>query len=302
MKRVLVRYRAVPDRTDENQAHGRLAVSRALLCLIIAATACSNVDMETEVAALRSADSLSQALIIEGNAQGLTAFFDDEAMNYPPNDPIEGGETIQLGFEDRFGVPGFELTRSGPTRIVIAGSGDLGYTVADEEITHIMQERGQALLAENGYRQYEVSAFARDDKVCAHNLNYWLFGDYLAAGAGAHGKVSNSRGVFRYQKPAHPLQYMKTIEAGEQGAALVPVAATDLVFEFMLNALRLSDGFSDRIFRERTGLSADELPRVMREACKKGLVARQDESRWRATPLGRRFLNDLQAEFLPEKS
>ena len=172
----------------------------------------------------------------------------------------------------------------------------------DEEITHIMQERGQALLAENGYRQYEVSAFARDDKVCAHNLNYWLFGDYLAAGAGAHGKISNARGVFRYQKPAHPLQYMKTIEAGEQGAAPVPVAATDLVFEFMLNALRLSDGFSDRIFRERTGLSADELPRVMREACKKGLVARQDESRWRATPLGRRFLNDLQAEFLPEKS
>ncbi|MGB5489857.1 MAG: radical SAM family heme chaperone HemW, partial [Woeseiaceae bacterium] len=142
----------------------------------------------------------------------------------------------------------------------------------DEETTYMMQERGQALLAENGYRQYEVSAFARDDKVCAHNLNYWLFGDYLAAGAGAHGKISDSRGVFRYQKPANPLQYMKTIEAGGESAAPVRIAGTELVFEFMLNALRLSDGFSDRIFRERTGLYADELPTVMREVCKKGLV------------------------------
>lgn len=172
----------------------------------------------------------------------------------------------------------------------------------DEETTYVMQGRGQALLAENGYRQYEVSAFARDDKVCAHNLNYWLFGDYLAAGAGAHGKISDSRGAFRYQKPANPLQYMKTIEAGGESAAPVRVAGTELVFEFMLNALRLSDGFSDGIFRERTGLSADELPTVMREVCKKGLVARVDESRWQATPLGRRFLNDLQAEFLPDKS
>ena len=171
----------------------------------------------------------------------------------------------------------------------------------DEETIVVMQERGQALLAENGYRQYEVSAFARDDRVCAHNLNYWLFGDYLAAGAGAHGKISDSRGVFRYQKPAHPLQYMKSIEAGGPSAAPVRIAGTDLVFEFMLNALRLRDGFSDRIFHERTGLSADELPAVMRGACKKGLVARVDELRWQATPLGRRFLNDLQAEFLPDK-
>ena len=171
----------------------------------------------------------------------------------------------------------------------------------DEETTYTMQERGQALLAESGYRQYEVSAFARDDRVCAHNMNYWLFGDYLAAGAGAHGKISDSRGVFRYQKPAHPLQYMKAIEAGGPNAAAVRIAGADLVFEFMLNALRLSDGFSDRVFRERTGLSADELPTAMSAAHKKGLVARVDESRWQATPLGRRFLNDLQAEFLPDR-
>ncbi len=110
-------------------------MSRAVFCLLIASTACSNVDLETEIAALRSADSLSQALMMEGNAQGLMAVFGDDATNYPPGGPLEGGETIQLGFEDRFAVPGFELSRSGPTRIVMAGSRDLAYTVATEELT-----------------------------------------------------------------------------------------------------------------------------------------------------------------------
>ncbi|MDH3482492.1 MAG: radical SAM family heme chaperone HemW [Gammaproteobacteria bacterium] len=191
----------------------------------------------------------------------------------------------------------YQLTLEPNTVFYARPPGDL----PDEKTTYTIQERGQALLAERGYRQYEVSAFARDDKVCAHNLNYWLFGDYLAAGAGAHGKISDALGVFRYQKPANPMQYMKTIEARGQSAAAVRVAGTELVFEFMLNALRLSDGFSDAIFCERTGLGADELEGVMREVCEKGLVARVDPSRWQATPLGRRFLNDLQAEFLPDK-
>ena len=172
----------------------------------------------------------------------------------------------------------------------------------DEDTLHTIQDLGQALLAESGYRQYEVSAFARDDRVCEHNLNYWLFGDYLAAGAGAHGKITDASGVFRYLKPANPLQYMKTIEARGPGPAVVQVAGAELVFEFMLNALRLSDGFSDVIFCERTGLSAAELETAMRGAADKGLVARVDASRWQATPLGRRFLNDLQAEFLPDKT
>jgi ketosteroid isomerase-like protein len=109
-------------------------VSRALFCLLVAATACSTGDLETEIAALRAADSLSQALIIENDAQGLMAVFADDATNYPPGGPLEGGETIQLGFEDRFAVPGFELSRSGPTRIVMAGSRDLAYTVTTEEL------------------------------------------------------------------------------------------------------------------------------------------------------------------------
>lgn len=172
----------------------------------------------------------------------------------------------------------------------------------DDETAFEIQDKGQALLAESGYRQYEVSAFACDGKRCVHNLNYWLFGDYLAVGAGAHGKITNTRGVFRYVKPANPLQYMKSIELPGERVALTPIARPDLIFEFMLNALRLNEGFSEAVFRERTGLSAAELDTVMAGAREKGLVSRATEAVWRPTTLGRRFLNDLQAEFLPERS
>ena len=170
----------------------------------------------------------------------------------------------------------------------------------DDETACEIQDRGQALLAENGYRQYEVSAYARDDRVCGHNLNYWLFGDYLAAGAGAHGKITNTSGMFRYIKPPNPLQYMKTIEARGESPELTPIAEADLIFEFMLNALRLTDGFTESVFLERTGLSAAQLEKTLAGVCKKGLVSQETESLWRPTRLGRRFLNDLQAEFLPD--
>jgi len=171
----------------------------------------------------------------------------------------------------------------------------------DDETVHEIQGRGQVLLGEGGYRQYEVSAYARDDKMCRHNLNYWLFGDYLAVGAGAHGKVTDGHGVRRYIKPTNPLQYMETIEARSENALSTPLAGDNLIFEFMLNALRLTEGFSESVFCERTGLGAGELQEAMREVRDKGLVSREIDSRWRPTALGRRFLNDLQAEFLPDK-
>jgi oxygen-independent coproporphyrinogen-3 oxidase len=169
----------------------------------------------------------------------------------------------------------------------------------DEETAWEIQDQGQALLADMGYRQYEVSAYARDAKRCRHNLNYWLFGDYLAVGAGAHGKLTSAGGVYRYTKPANPLEYMQTFTAGCAATDLVQVPQSDLVFEFMLNALRLIDGFSEATFVERTGCSVDELARAMQPARQKGLVSRDADSVWRPTTLGRRFLNDLQAEFLP---
>ena len=156
------------------------------------------------------------------------------------------------------------------------------------------------MLAATGYRQYEASAYARDDKACRHNMNYWLFGDYLGVGAGAHGKISDANDVFRYSKPANPLQYMKTIESGDYDSDLIPITKAELVFEFMLNALRLTGGFRESDFCERTGLSAADLVSASEGACAKGLISRDDHGRWQPTALGRRFLNDLQAEFLPD--
>ncbi len=168
----------------------------------------------------------------------------------------------------------------------------------DDEAAHEIQDRGQALLEEQGFRQYEVSAYARENRACRHNLNYWLFGDYLAIGAGAHGKISEPGGIFRYVKPANPLQYMQTMEADPHQGGQTLIAKDELVFEFMLNALRLTDGFSESVFCERTGRSADQLAEAMQSASTKGLVVREDNAVWRPTPLGTRFLNDLQAEFL----
>jgi putative oxygen-independent coproporphyrinogen III oxidase len=169
----------------------------------------------------------------------------------------------------------------------------------EEDTAYEIQDEGSGLLAAAGYRQYEVSAFALDDQPCRHNLNYWLFGDYLAAGAGAHGKLTTADGIYRYQKPANPQQYMLTMERGEDGVTMSPVTGQERLFEFMLNALRLREGFEQDLFVSRTGLGASELEDAMRPASDRGLVVRESSTRWQPTALGRRFLNDLQASFLP---
>jgi len=169
-----------------------------------------------------------------------------------------------------------------------------------EEQSFEMQSRGQERLACLGYEQYEVSAHAQDSRRSAHNMNYWSFGDYLAVGAGAHGKISVAEGIWRYAKPANPKQYMQSIESGEYSPELRAVSAADRVFEFMLNVLRLTGGFEEELFAARTGLSVDILRKRMEPSIGRGLIEAADDHFWRATPLGRRFLNELQAEFLPE--
>lgn len=171
----------------------------------------------------------------------------------------------------------------------------------DDDTAYAIQDEGQALLEAEGFEQYEVSAYARNGHVCRHNLNYWEFGDYLATGAGAHGKITRADGVFRYTRPANPLQYMNTIEAGEHGGEPQTVGPHELVFEFMLNALRLVNGFSEKLLSERTGVDADRIEHIMEPAEAKGLVERVAGGHWRPTALGRKFLNDLQAEFLPAR-
>jgi len=170
----------------------------------------------------------------------------------------------------------------------------------DDDLAFEIQDRGQALLAEYGYDQYEVSAYARNRQRCQHNLNYWLFGDYLAAGAGAHGKLTTATGVHRYQKPANPLQYMISQEAPATDTEVTALGQADLVLEFMLNALRLNDGFAEDVFVARTGLSLSQLEQAAAEARRKGLLERNVEGIWKPTDLGKRFLNDLQSEFIGE--
>lgn len=169
----------------------------------------------------------------------------------------------------------------------------------DEERLFDIQSHGQDLLADNGFDQYEVSAWSRDGFRCRHNLNYWSFGDYLAVGAGAHGKFTDTSGACRYAKPANPLAYMQAIETEDPVPLPPPLGDAELLFEFMLNALRLHDGFDAALFEERTGLSSECLADAARPALQRGLIDTRELAYWRPTALGRQFLNDLQAEFLP---
>ena len=172
----------------------------------------------------------------------------------------------------------------------------------DDDLAFEIQDRGQVLLADHGYGQYEISAYARNGQRCQHNLNYWLFGDYLAAGAGAHGKLSSAAGVHRYQKPANPLQYMIAHEGPAISIDLKDLSRSDLMLEFMLNALRLNEGFAEDLFVARTGLSVEELEQATTEVRRKELLERNAVGIWRPTDLGRRFLNDLQSEFIVEEA
>jgi putative oxygen-independent coproporphyrinogen III oxidase len=174
----------------------------------------------------------------------------------------------------------------------------------DEDVAFRMQTECEGLLAQNGFEQYEVSAYARDGARCRHNLNYWRFGDYVGIGAGAHGKITASlpHGVHRTEKARQPRTYLEQLGGGTPGTGRSgerkTVAAGDLPFEFVLNALRLNEGFALADFESRTGLDASAVEPGLREGLARGLVEFA-APRWRASGLGRRFLNDLQAGFLP---
>lgn len=156
-----------------------------------------------------------------------------------------------------------------------------------------------ARLAVAGFRQYETSAYAREGRRARHNLNYWTFGDYLGIGAGAHGKRTDARGgrVFRTVQTREPRRY---VAAPEKSWSEMPVEEAELPFEFMLNALRLTEGFECRLFEERTGLDWRRVAPIIEELEAAGLMRRGD-ARWMPTSLGSRFLNDLLLRFLPQE-
>lgn len=165
-----------------------------------------------------------------------------------------------------------------------------------EEPCWRMEQAAAAALQGAGYGRYEVSAWARPGRECRHNLNYWRFGDYLGLGAGAHGKLSLEDGrIVRRRRRRRPLGWLE----GPRLEAEEVLDAATLRFEFMLNALRLEDGFSMDDFQARTGLPPSALVPLLEEGRARGLLEAAEARHWRATPLGRRFLNDTQALFLP---
>jgi oxygen-independent coproporphyrinogen-3 oxidase len=169
-----------------------------------------------------------------------------------------------------------------------------------------MQLDCQEKLASHGYEHYEVSAYARAGRRSRHNLNYWRFGDYIGVGAGAHGKLtwlpSEDRArhaVVRSARVKQPREFLRRA-AADRISDRFQVAAEELPFEYMLNVLRLTDDFDEVDFVARTGLPFVTVARALDEAQRKGLLERRASGQWRVTELGQRFLNDLQALFLPE--
>ena len=168
----------------------------------------------------------------------------------------------------------------------------------DSELAADMQDMIEARLADAGYANYETSAFAQPGRECRHNLNYWRFGDYLGIGAGAHSKLSFPDRILRQMRYKQPREYMQKTAAGAPVQEEHAVSLKDLGFEFMMNALRLADGFEARLFAERTGQTLAAVERPLREAVERGLITR-DHVRIAPTKRGQRFLNDLLQLFLP---
>ncbi len=173
--------------------------------------------------------------------------------------------------------------------------------IPEEDTAYDMLDLITDMTCEAGLYRYEVSAYAAQGHRCFHNLNYWQYGDYLGLGAGAHSKLSFAHRVVRQVRFREPRLYMDKALAGHCLAVDEEVSRADLPFEFMLNALRLKDGFSLQQFTERTGLSITAIQQGLEEGERKGLLER-DFSRIKPTVRGFDFLNDLQAMFLPAQA
>ncbi len=165
----------------------------------------------------------------------------------------------------------------------------------------MMQQECQSLLAEHGYSRYEVSAYAREGRQCRHNLNYWSFGDYLGIGAGAHSKISRvgAGEILRQWKLRHPRRYIESAGTQRCVGERKLLSRADAVIEFMMNALRLSNGFPLMMFSRHTGLPLDVVEGAIARGESRGLLQCDGTRVW-PTAHGMRFLNDLLQLFLEE--
>ena len=173
-------------------------------------------------------------------------------------------------------------------------------SLPSDDASSEMQQHIEELLAAAGYQHYETSAFALPQRRAKHNLNYWKFGDYLGIGAGAHSKLSFPDKVIRQMRYKQPQAYMQQVGKDAPIQTEHEVSRDELSFEFMMNALRLNEGFDSTLFQERTSLTLLGIQRELAEAERRGLLTR-DHQRIAPTKLGQRFLNDLLEIFLREK-
>jgi len=176
-------------------------------------------------------------------------------------------------------------------------------TLPDDDFTHSIETSCREQLAQAGYARYEISAYARADKRCVHNLNYWEFGDYLGIGAGAHGKLSDAhqQHITRNWKLKHPRDYLAHAATPARIAGNTILKSEDVSFEFMLNALRLTEGVSCELFEQRTGLPLELIGDTLEQASDLGLLE-QRTNMIRPTSRGLDYLNDLTGMFLHESA
>nr|CAA6830665.1 MAG: Radical SAM family enzyme, similar to coproporphyrinogen III oxidase, oxygen-independent, clustered with nucleoside-triphosphatase RdgB [uncultured Thiotrichaceae bacterium] len=170
----------------------------------------------------------------------------------------------------------------------------------EDDLIAEMQITGQHLIDTSRYTQYEVSAYAQQGKECRHNLNYWEFGDYIGIGAGAHGKVTfPDKSVTRYTKYRQPAQYLQQVTTGQARSSEQQLTDSDLKFEFMLNALRLRNGFHTELFQQRTGLTQQAIEEEVKLAISRGLLTMNNQQ-IRPTEQGWLYLNEVIQLFLEE--
>ena len=173
-------------------------------------------------------------------------------------------------------------------------------TVPDDDKLWEMQEACQASIAKHGYAQYEISAYAKDGYQCQHNLNYWQFGDYLGIGAGAHGKLTNApeQKINRSWKVKQPQDYLDKATSEKRIAGEKNLTRDDAAFEFMMNALRLNNGFETEIFQQHVGLPISVVEKALKQAEEKNWIS-WNLKRIKPTDTGRQYLNNLLELFMP---
>jgi putative oxygen-independent coproporphyrinogen III oxidase len=170
--------------------------------------------------------------------------------------------------------------------------------IPDDDSAAEIHDMVEATLTDAGYEHYETSAYARDGQRSRHNVNYWRFGDYLGIGAGAHSKLSFAERIVRALRVRAPADYLRRVSDQTHIVEQRSLTEKELPFEFMLNTLRLTEGFDVPLFSERTGLPISAVQEPLAQAERNGLITR-DHRRIAPTERGRRFLNDLQMLFLP---